>query len=209
MKKLNKNEKTYKTMMQKNYKKLKLLLDDEVKSEIEFINNGETSYDAFRWQKKLIRQIRIYITYLGYIDSLIVDINQSLNFYSDDEIHLSDIDRLKKEYEEIMQKRNKLLNLIKDNTSMIVDLNFADEVLNEVPSLSKFNLIYNDLKINEYQLNLQAEFIEAYNLFFLKRNKVRSECIEQTFNQYQKLLTEHNEQNEEKIEQAKILKKAL
>ena len=61
--------------MKRNYKELKHISDKETKSAIEFINTGSTTYGAFLWQQKLVNQMKIYITYLGYIDSFIVNIS--------------------------------------------------------------------------------------------------------------------------------------
>ena len=101
----------------------------------------------------------------------------------------------------------KVLKLIEDNTSLNFHLAFTKDVLNEIPSLSKFKLVYDDLKINHYQLKLQIEFINAYNSGFSQNGNVKEEYMEQIFNQYHSFLTDYCKENEAKIARVKLLKK--
>lgn len=206
MNKLNKNEKVYKLMMKRNYKELKHISDKEAKSSIEFINTGSTTYDAFLWQQKLVNQMKIYITYLWYIDSLIVNISNLLKSYRVID-EATNKNELNQRYNEIVTKRKAVLKLIEDNTSLNLHLAFTKDVLNEIPSFSKFKLVYDDLKINHYQLKLQIEFINAYNSGFSQNENVREEYMEQIFNQYHSFLTEYCKENEAKIARVKLLKK--
>ena len=79
MDKLNKNEKAYKIMMKRNLKELKKISNDIKRTSIEFIEKGKTGYNAFRWQKELVGEIKLYITYLGYLDSMLLEIGERID----------------------------------------------------------------------------------------------------------------------------------
>lgn len=207
MDKLNKNEKAYKIMMKRNLKELKKISNDIKRTSIEFIEKGKTGYNAFRWQKELVGEIKLYITYLGYLDSTLLEIGERIDSLNKIEIKNDEVFELKNKYKKLLDKRKQVVKMIKNNTSIYRYLNFADEVISEIPSSTKFYKVYDDMKIMHYTFDIQLEFINAYNNgCFAQKNSVRTSCIDNLFEKSQQEITECRYNNKSSIQRAKLLK---
>lgn len=182
---INKNEIVYRYMMSKNVKNLGKVDDEFTKAKIDEIIDGECRYDAFLWQRELLSEMKIYITYLGFIDSLIMSTKK--NIYLD--------------------TRNQLLDLIKKNTKLFGITNpfeFMKDELEVMPLSKKFNLIYDDMLINRYQYDLQREFMKAYNAGYELCNLVDFHSISKIFKNTVEKAETHKVYNKRKVVQTKL-----
>jgi hypothetical protein len=133
---------------------------------------NSTSEPGFLWQNNAIAAYYFFITMIGYIDSKIVREYENIDYYSKfinpidkNDRHYEDIEKARKRIDKYMIDRNE----VKDGFNSTIkefysSREFVDPVLDEVPSFKKFSDLYNDFQKNRYQLNLQIEFMKAYNL---------------------------------------------
>lgn len=179
---------------------------------------NSTTVPGFLWQHNAIAAYYFFITMIGYIDSKIVGEYENINYYSK---FINPLDKNDRHYEDIEKSRNRIDKYMIDRREIIDGFNtiineyyssreFVDPVLAEVPSFKKFNDLYNDFQKNSYQLNLQIEFMKAYNLGLATNDYYKGKYdYEKRMNIFRKLfsdLTVFVSTNEAAVKNVKIKK---
>lgn len=200
-------------MLEINVKSLNEISDKYTKAELDFISNGECTFGAFLHQEELVSEIKIYISYLGFIDGLIMREREGIEWDEKFKQMESKDEHLRK-YNYYLEERNKLIKIIENQTAMtkLVRFEFLSEVLATVPAFDKFDLVYQDLKKNDYQLNLQLEFINSYNTGFAQCGWVDYERLAEKFEESYREIETHKSYNKKRVENAileKWMKRAL
>ena len=121
------------------------------------------------------------------------------------------VEVVKKEnkYKKIMNKRNELVRLIKENTNIFEYFDFAEQVINKVPSLSEFGMIYDNILSSRRNLNTKLEFISAYNHGFREYQYASLENMNEIFNECHNDLREHRLNNEHLVSRTVLTKKFI
>lgn len=200
---MNKNEYEYNHMMKKVTKDIKKIDDEYMDAQSDMIAKGECSYGAFLWQQKIVSEIKFYITHLGLLDALIVSEEKGMEW--DKEFsNIESYKEHKEKYNYYIIQRNKLLKILESSTDIIFQFNFIKNVLESIPASDKFNLLYEDMNSNHYQLKLQLEFINAYNVGFMQEGYVKYAYITRQFEKYYEQIEEHKCDNNAKLAQLKL-----
>ena len=200
---MNKNEFEYIRMIKKNINNLKKINDKFTKADADLFIKGKCSCDAVLWQEELLSEMNLYITYLGFLDSLILKERNEMNWFEkfDDcknyEIH-------KEKYDYYIEQRNKLIELITKKTKIVSHFRFMNELLNTIPASDKFKLLYNDRQINHYHLDLQLKFINAYNTGFMNQDYFNYEYINHQFEKYCGEIDRHKDNNNKKLAKIRL-----
>lgn len=177
----------------KSLKKADLI---EVRSKEELDKYKITSYPAFLWQEKLVASFYLFVIMLGYIDKKIDDEEKSIkfneNFASIDNEeyhpHIDNIEESNSMIQKYLLEREEVLNgyktVIEDRDEVIL------KVLEEVPSYSKFDSLYQNQKEHGTQLYLNQQLINAYNLGYMFDKGVYEDIINKYRNLYSDLVSE-------------------
>lgn len=208
MEKFSEIEKNYKEEMEKNNEQLKKLSDDFARTSIELDLTNKTIHCGGRDELEIIGEEKLYITYLGYIDSLLIDLRSDIEM----ELAFEDyVEVAKKEnkYKKIMNKRNELVRLIKENTNIFEYFDFAEQIINKVPSLSEFGMIYDNILSSRRNLNTKLEFISAYNHGCREYQYASLENMNEIFNECHNDLREHRLNNEHLVSRTVLTKKFI
>lgn len=169
LKAMDKDMMTAMKIAQENLKKISTI---NKMTSIDWKKYNSTSEPGFLWQNNAIAAYYFFITMIGYIDSKIVREYENIDYYTK---FINPIDKNDRHFEDIEKSRNRIdkymidRNEVKDGFNSTIkefysSREFVDPVLDEVPSFKKFSDLYNDFQKNRYQLNLQIEFMKAYNL---------------------------------------------
>lgn len=181
---------------QENLKKINTI---NKMTSIDMKKYNSTSEPGFLWQNNAIAAYYFFITMIGYIDSKIVREYENIDYYSKfinpidkNDRHYEDIEKARKRIDKYMIDRNE----VKDGFNSTIkefysSREFVDPVLDEVPSFKKFGDLYNDFQKNRYQLNLQIEFMKAYNLGLATNDYYEGKYdYEKRMNLFRKLFSE-------------------
>ena len=187
----------------KNSIKVVKQIDDEItKKESDLIKFGKARSRCNLETDKLDAQMKIYVTYLGYLDALIFCIKDDI-----DRGGRIDLYKEKLKLEKYLNQRNKVLKIIKLKMVYRTTVHNIDEILEEVPSFTKFNLIYDYLKDNSFSVNTHdIEFITSYNIGFAKRYGFSYEFMTNMFETSCAEIDIHNSKNVKKLAKVKVLK---
>ena len=112
-------------------------------------------------------------------------------------------------YKKIMNKRNELVRLIKENTNIFEYFDFAEQIINKVPSLSEFGLIYDNILSSRRNLNTKLEFISSYNHGCRQYQYASLENMNEIFNECHNDLIEHRLNNEQLVSRTVLTKKFI
>ena len=77
---------------------------------------------------------------------MLLEIGERIDSLNKIEIKNDKVFELKNKYKKLLDKRKQVVKMIKNNTSIYRYLNFADEVISEIPSSTKFYKVYYDMK---------------------------------------------------------------
>ena len=130
-------------------------------------SNYDFEYNVFLWQMELLGRFYLCVSMLGYIDALITNCDREIRH----NIYFAEIsekeDELVKGYREFKAKLlvdreevvsgYKSISVIKKEADTRYDSN-----VETCPSYKTFSDLFADTLENEYQLNLQQQFISAY-----------------------------------------------
>lgn len=170
------------------------------------IIHKKCSYGAILWQKELVSEMKIYITYLGFIEALIIETKKNIdwnkNFNNEDSCR-----EYEKKYSYYLEQRKKLLTIINSQTKLAKDLSLGtvlNKVLDYMPISDGFNILYKDMKINHYSLNLQLEFINAYNTGMMQNGYISYDYVTEQFEKGHEAIDTHKNNNKKKIAQLKL-----
>lgn len=181
---------------------LKSIEDIECNSDIEFNIYKQTSTPMFLWQEKIVNEYKLFVTIIGFIDGLIDNIHRRIVF-EENFNNFSEINQLIKQKTPLLEKRKKVLEDY-NNINKRKLPNFIDKILEECPSYKGFNECYEDIVKNNYQLDLQIEFINAYNFGYTKEGRVNFNYI---FEEYMKLYEELVQFKNKKRDKVKKIKR--
>lgn len=201
--KKNKYEYEYDCMMKEETKNIKIINDKFTKSDVDLIITGKCSYGAFLWQKEIVSEIKMYITYLGFIDSLIIRELKEMEWnkkFDDNKGY----EKHQNKHNYYIEQRHKLIKIIETNTNMVFKVELFKYIINGIPASKNFDLLYKDIQSNEYQENLQLEFINAYNNGFIKEGLIEYKYINERFEKYCNEINEHKNNNKKRLEKLKL-----
>jgi len=183
-------------------KNLKLIENIDYISDLELKKYNSTSTHTFLWQEKIVNEFKLFITMLGFIDGEIDDIERQISFHTTFN-NLEQIEYLNEDKLFFLEIRKNILNNY-NKINKKKDPRFIDEIIEYYPSHKYFNRFYEDIMENRYGLNLQIEFINAYNFGYTKEGKVNFNYI---YSEYIKLYNELNNYKEEKNNKIKKIKR--
>ena len=152
-------------------------------------------------------EVEMYITYLGYIDSVLMGIKD----YIKEQKEINDYKEVtlkENEYKEILKKRSELVKIIKEDTDIFKYFNFAEQVVNKVPSFLEFGIIYNEIFTGREDLSAEIDFINAYNKGLTKYSFTRFEDMNEIFNECYDELSEYYSNNK-KLKNSAILTRRI
>ncbi len=208
MEKFNEIEKNYKEEMKKNNEQLKKLSDDFARTSIELDLTNKTIHCGGRNELEIIGEEKLYITYLGYIDNLLFELRTEIEM----ELAFEDyVEVAKKEnkYKKIMNKRNELVRLIKENTNIFEYFGFAEQVINKVPSVSEFGMILDDITSSKSGYDTKTKFMSTYFQGFREYKYASLENMNEIFNECHNDLREHRLNNEHLVSRTVLTKKFI
>ena len=191
MGRLNALEFTYEDQLECSIFNLKQMLNDATESVCEERQSVE---------------VEMYITYLGYIDSVLMGIKD----YIKEQKEINDYKEVtlkENEYKEILKKRSELVKIIKEDTDIFKYFNFAEQVINKVPSLLKFNVIYNEISARREDLSTGIDFIDTYNHGLSDYLFTRFENMDEIFYKYHNELKELRLNNDQSVTRPALTKK--
>ena len=178
--------------LKKATKNLKLIENIDSNSEIELSIYKTTSKPAFLWQEKIVNEYKLFVTMLGVIDGFIDSINRQINFDSKFD-HTKAVNAQLNELSRFLNYRKLILSNYKCITNT-KGPQIIESVIYESPSYIRFNECYKDSIKDHYQLNLQIEFINAYNNGYIKEGRIK---FDRVFNKYIELYEELKEYKEQ------------
>jgi len=130
-------------------------------------SNYNFEYNCFLWQMELLGKFYLCVSMLGYIDAMINycdrEIRHHINFAEiseDEDLYVEKIRNFKAKLlvdrEEVVSGY-KSISVIKKEADTSYDSN-----VETCPSYKTFTDLFSDTEENDYQLNLQQQFISAY-----------------------------------------------
>ena len=202
---LNENERAYKNMLKKAVKKYKKINDEKTNADISMIINKSCSYAAFSWQEELVTEMKLYITYLGFIEALIIELQEYMDEYKE----YNDCQKYKdveEKYYFYVEEREKLIKIINSQTRLGNDTTFevVKEVLEYMPVKDGFKVLRCDMRIHKYQLDLQQEFMDAYDAGFMQKDFISYEFVNEQFEKSREEITKHKANNKKFVAQIKL-----
>ena len=202
---LNENERAYKNMLKKSVKEYNSINDEKTNADISMIINKSCSYGAFSWQKELIVEMKIYITYLGFIEALLIEAQEYMDEYKE----YNDCQKYKEceeKYYFYEEQREKLIKIIKSQTRLGNDTTFeiVTEVLEYMPVKDGFKVLRSDMRTHKYQLDLQQEFMDAYNAGFMQKDFITYEFVTEKFENSLEAIAKHKNNNKKLVAQIKL-----
>ena len=182
---------------------------------------GNTSTSISIGKNKLLAAFNFYVTVIGYIDSKIKDERSTIEFNShflsadeafNERRHHDEIDEAKEKIAKYLIDREEIL----DDFEMHVSDNYnvkkiIDDVLRDAPSYLNFGKLFENCEEDFQQIELQAYFMNAYNIGLLTKDYYGSgNNYENRINRYRRLLSDltvHVQNNKSELENVKVLKK--
>lgn len=196
-------EKTFK----KNIKLLKNVDNEHTKYLIDLKKYNRASEGAFSWQQRILSEMNIYITYLGYLDGLIIEGNGRIEWYKKFK-HKEEELKYKNCVSRYLSERKELIKKIKEDTD-IYHFDYMNNILETIPSCDTFAFLYNDIRQNQNQLKLQLIFINAYNNGLKMEGRVALENFTKLFEESIVEIGVHRGKNKLKIAKTKTLSKKI
>ena len=162
-----------------------------------------------------------FITMIGYIDSKIRDERERINFNSSF-LPIDDSCNERKHYDEIEKSKERIAHYLIDREEVLDDYHsimsemtsekeFIDSILKEAPSYLNFGKLYEDSDMREYQQDLNANFVNSYNVGFITKDYYgENTSYEQRINQFRRLFSElsiHVNTNKAAVDSVKVMKK--
>lgn len=194
-------EKTFK----KNIKLLKKVDNEHTKYLIDLKKYNRASEGAFLWQQRILSEMNIYITYLGYLDGLIIESNRRIEWYKKFKRKEKEL-KYKNCVSRYLSERKELIKKIKEDTD-IYHFDYMNNILETIPSCDTFIFLYNDIRQNQNQLKLQLIFINAYNNGLKMEGRVDLENFTKLFEESIVEIGVHRGKNKLKIAKTKTLSK--
>ena len=199
---MNKEEHKYINEMKKNKKELNKINNKFTKAEAKAIFSGTISYRASLEIDEMETEIDLYITYLGYLDSLIEEQKQKYDFnkkFNDEE----ECNLASKKINYFQQEKENLIKLIKSNTKLFNRSAINESILNTDTVLNNLINVYKNNKNSRYILN----FIKCYIKGYQRCNNVDYNYITNYFDKYSRLVNIHREKNKNNLTKIRMLHK--
>ena len=199
---MNKEEHKYIKEIKKDKNELNKINNRFTKAEAKAIFSGTLSYRTSLEIDELETEIDLYITYLGYLDSLInhqkqkYDFNKKFNYIDD-----CNLDNQKIKY--FREEKNNLIKIIKNNTKIFKRTSIDENILNNDTILDDLTDIYKNNKNSRYILS----FIKCYIKGYQRCNNVDYNYISNYFDKYSRLINIHREKNKNNLTRIRILNK--
>ena len=208
MEKISKIEMNYKEEMKNNNEQLKKLSDDLARTSIELDLTKKTIHCGGRDELEIIGEEKLYITYLGYIDNLLFELSNDIKMELAFE-NYAEVAEKENEFRKIMNKRNELVRLIKENTNIFEYFDFAEQVINKVPSFPEFGMILDDITSSKRGYDTKTKFMSTYFQGFRKYQYASLKHMIEIFNECHNDLREHRLNNEQLISRTVLTKKFI
>ena len=155
---MSKEEHKYIKEIKKDKKELNKINNKFTKAEAKAIFTDTLSYRTSLEIDEMETEIDLYITYLGYLDSLInqqkqkYDFNKKFNYIDDCNLDNQKINFFREE-------KNNLIKIIKNNTKIFKRTSIDENIFNNDNILDDLTDIYKNNKNSRYILS----FIKCYN----------------------------------------------
>ena len=208
MEKISKIEMNYKEEMKNNNEQLKKLSDDFARTSIELDLTKKTIHCGGRDELEIIGEEKLYITYLGYIDNLLFELSNDIKMELAFE-NYAEVAEKENEFRKIMNKRNELVRLIKENTNIFEYFDFAEQVINKAPSFPEFGMILDDITSSKRGYDTKTKFMSTYFQGFRKYQYASLKHMIEIFNECHNDLREHRLNNEQLISRTVLTKKFI
>ena len=208
MEKFSEIEKNYKEEMEKNNEQLKKLSDDFARTSIELDLTNKTIHCGGRDELEIIGEEKLYNTYLGYIDNLLFELRSEIEMELAFEDYV-EVAQKENKYKRIMNKRNELVTFIKENTNIFEYFDFAEQVINKVPSFPEFGMILDDITSSKRGYDTKTKFMSTYFQGFRKYQYASLKHMIEIFNECHNDLREHRLNNEHLVSRTVLTKKFI
>lgn len=180
----------------------------ETERVIELLETGSSAFDMFGWQKELVAQYYFFATTVGFIDGILDDIKREKKFIGSFNNAEEQLEALTAESLNLLKKRQEIVKDYKE-VSSVRELDLVIKAMETYPSYHTFSSFYEDLQENAYQLNLQNQFIIAYNNGYIVSMKMSPESFLEEYDKLYLSISENKKQSDQKkaIVKAKKFKK--
>lgn len=180
----------------------------ETERVIELLETGSSSFDMFGWQKELVAQYYFFATTVGFIDGILDNIKQEKKFIRKFQHSEKKLEELTTESLSLLEKRQEIVKDYKE-VSSVRELDLVIKAMETYPSYHVFPSFYEDIQENVYQLNLQNQFIIAYNNGYIVSIKMNPESFLEEYDKLYLSISENKKQTDQKkaIVKAKKFKK--
>ena len=136
-------------------------------------------------------EMKLYITYLGYIDFLVLKEKERMGWsleLKEDENYRQARDS----YMERLKQREEILNIILNETDIFKRFDDMGDILTSVPAMSRFHLFYQNIMNKELGFNVDFEnplqFINIYNIGFMNADSIDFNSAIQQFSTFREEL---------------------
>lgn len=197
----NKNKLEYNLSMKQAARDIMKMNDTVTKTKHHLMIKEEDSDQVILWQKQLLAEMKLYITYLGLIDALIVTEKEKIKRNQGSLRINLDQEPTEKIYIYLEQRKN-LLRMIERETS-IKQLSFINDILNSIPAFNQFQLFYQDIYYHHYELKLQLQFMNTYHYGFMQEKYVNYENITEQFERYCEEIQIHKSKKQKQLQKRK------
>ena len=180
------------------------------KSELEIIRNKNYKKIDL-WENEVIYYSYFFITMLGFMDAKIDNTKRNISFFGE----FSGSYTYDSQYykNELNKNNDFMLGVLFDRDELIEDYkninikhsSYSDlflEVISSQPSYKKFNDLYVDSIENSTEESIQQQFINAYNIGYMNRDKDYFEV----YDMYKKLLDDLIKNIQYNLEEVSIQK---
>ena len=199
---MNKEEHKYIKEIKKDKKELNKINNQFTKAEAKAIFSGTLSYSSNLEIDEMETEIDLYITYLGYLDSLINE--QKENYDFDKKFNrIDDCNLASKKIKYFREEKNNLINIIKNNTKIFKRTSIDENIFNNDTILEDLTDIYKNNKNSRYILS----FIKCYIKGYQRCNNVDYNYISNYFDKNSRLINIHREKNKNNLTRIRILHK--
>ena len=145
------------------------------------------------WEQEILAEFDFYIIYLGLLDK-VISVNKTNKMYADIYKDIYEYNFLTKLLDIVNKKRQELVNKIINNSSIVINFNELNSIINTIPTKDVIETLYN----NNYSFeldNIIKYFISSYYYGYNTTGLINIEKVDKKFNKYYKELINYKKEN--------------
>lgn len=188
----------------KNLKTINLI---NTRFEIEFIRYKQAEKPGFLWQEEIVQKLHFFSSVIGLIDGLIDDLERHVDLFSYFD-HETEIKEYRIQQSQLLSIREIVLKDYNEKCT-ISDPTILNETLSTIPAYKSFSGLYSNAAEKHYQLDLQLELVNAYNIGYTSCGRCDYDAVLELYTKLNHELKEYEYLNNQEIkkEKKKILNK--